>query len=166
MNELEQMQRVGGASADDAVINDAWSVLSADKPVPEMDFERLHDYRIGRLKAEMRKADVAMLVLINPSSLRYAADYESYQLFQAHMPGAYMFCRSTVQLSCTALTAGWRTGVFRTDRGDRSLFLTPVPSNPKPRVFSPTMPFVSSRRLAVTTVASRLNLSNRARPRR
>ena len=107
MNELEQMQRVGGASADDAVINDAWSVLSADKPVPEMDFERLHDYRIGRLKAEMRKADVAMLVLINPSSLRYAADYESYQLFQAHMPGAYMF----LPLDGPAVMYGSNSGV-------------------------------------------------------
>ena len=91
MSEFEHMRSEGGASADDAIVNNAWSLLSSEKPVPAIDFERLHNYRTERLKAEMRAADVAMLILINPSSLRYAADYESYQLFQAHMPGAYMF---------------------------------------------------------------------------
>ena len=90
-DEFEQMQRVGGAHADDAIINDAWSVLSDETPAPEINFERLYGYRMGQLKAHMGKADVGLLVLINPSSLRYAANYASYQLFQAHIPAAYMF---------------------------------------------------------------------------
>lgn len=91
MKEFEHMEQAGGASADDAVINDGWSVLSDDKPVPEIDFGRLYEYRTDQLKSEMRKADVGLLVLINVSSLRYAADYASYQLFQAHMPEPYLF---------------------------------------------------------------------------
>ena len=91
MKEFEQMQQLGGASADDAIINDAWSELSDDTPMPEIDFGRLYNYRMDRLKAEMGKAGVSLLVLINPSSLRYAADYASYQLFQAHIPATYMF---------------------------------------------------------------------------
>lgn len=91
MNEFDQLYRAGGASADDAIVNDAWSELGDDSPVPEIDFERLYDYRVERLKEQMRLADVDLLILINPSSLRYAADYASYQLFQAHIPATYLF---------------------------------------------------------------------------
>ena len=91
MNEFDQLYRAGGASADDAIVNDAWSELGDDAPVPEIDFERLYDYRVERLKEQMRLADVDLLILINPSSLRYAADYASYQLFQAHIPTTYLF---------------------------------------------------------------------------
>lgn len=91
MKAFQHMRDEGGASADDAVIRDAWSELRQDRAAPEIDVQRLARYRIARLVAEMRKADVAMLILVNPSSLRYAADYDAYQLFQAHIPAAYMF---------------------------------------------------------------------------
>ena len=111
MKEFEHMVEAGGASVDDAVINDAWSVLSDTEAAPEIDFARLYDYRTARLKAEMRKADVALLVMINPSSLRYAADYDSYQLFQAHMPATYMF----LPLEGPAVMFGSNAGL--SDRG-------------------------------------------------
>ena len=45
MNEFEHMEQAGGASVDDAVINDEWSVLSDDTPAPEIGFARLYEYR-------------------------------------------------------------------------------------------------------------------------
>ncbi|MEO0329444.1 MAG: Xaa-Pro peptidase family protein [Pseudomonadota bacterium] len=76
---------------DRSILEDAWSDLRRFKEVPEIDFDRLHAYRTKRLRAEMQKADVALLILINPISLRYAIDYSSYQLFQSHIPETYLF---------------------------------------------------------------------------
>ena len=39
----------------------------------------------------MRKADLAALVMVNPVSLRYAANYSTYSLFQSRIPSTYLF---------------------------------------------------------------------------
>ena len=73
------------------VTHDNWSDLSKVRPIPDIDFDRLHDYRMTRLKNELRKADAAMCMLISPVSLRYAVNYRCYGLFQAHIPTSYAF---------------------------------------------------------------------------
>ena len=49
------------------------------------------DIGLARLQNELKRNDAAMCVLVNPISLRYAADYRSYALFQAHIPTTYLF---------------------------------------------------------------------------
>ncbi len=61
------------------------------RPMPDIDFARLHQYRMTRLKDELKKAGAAMCLLISPVSLRYAVDYRCYGLFQSHIPTSYAF---------------------------------------------------------------------------
>ncbi len=58
---------------------------------PEIDTERLYRYRTARLREALRRHDAAMAMLVNPVSLRYAADYRTYPLFQSHIPSTYLF---------------------------------------------------------------------------
>jgi len=60
-------------------------------PVPEINLRAMRRYRLERLRAEMRSADVPLCVLTNPVSMRYATDYRNYQLFQSRIPIAYLF---------------------------------------------------------------------------
>ena len=78
-------------STDQMLSNDNWSDLSQFRDKPEIDAQRLQDYRMGRLQAVIRKAGVALCVLVNPISLRYAVDYRNYALFQSHIPTTYLF---------------------------------------------------------------------------
>ncbi len=59
-------------------------------PAPTVDLGRLRSHRVGRLRAQMAEHDVAAIVLTNPVSLRYAADWREYALFQAHIPTYYL----------------------------------------------------------------------------
>ena len=77
--------------ADTMVQADGWSDLSRYREMPEIDFDRMHRYRIARIRAELKHNDAAMCVLVSPISLRYAADYRSYALFQSHIPTTYLF---------------------------------------------------------------------------
>ncbi len=58
---------------------------------PEIDMGRLYRYRTGRLREALERHDAAMVMLVNPVSLRYAADYRTYPLFQSHIPSTYLF---------------------------------------------------------------------------
>jgi Xaa-Pro dipeptidase len=80
-----------GPSPDQFVASDDWSDLRQFRPMPDIDMARLHAYRTRRLKDEIRRADAALCLLVNPVSLRYAADYSSYALFQSHVPTTYVF---------------------------------------------------------------------------
>ena len=73
------------------VSDDNWSDLKQFQEMPEIDTDRLHRYRTERLRAEMRKHDVAMCVMVNPISLRYAINYRNYALFMSHIPSTYLF---------------------------------------------------------------------------
>ena len=71
--------------------DDNWSDLSQYQQKPEINSERLQAYRMGRIKACMREAEVALCVLVNPISLRYAVEYRNFSLFQSHIPTIYLF---------------------------------------------------------------------------
>ena len=85
------MQHHEPPSPDELVLNDGWSDLRQFRALPEIDRDRLCRYRIGRLREQMRIADVAALVIVNPVSLRYAVDYSTYALFQSRIPSTYLF---------------------------------------------------------------------------
>jgi Xaa-Pro dipeptidase len=76
---------------DRLISDDNWSDLSQFREKPEIDFERMQAYRMQRLKSCMRDAGVALCVLVNPISLRYAVEYRNYALFQSHIPTTYLF---------------------------------------------------------------------------
>ena len=76
---------------DQMVAQDDWSDLSRFREIPEIDRERMHQYRTGRLHAEMQKHEVALCVMVSPISLRYALDYRNYAAFMSHIPCTYLF---------------------------------------------------------------------------
>jgi len=78
-------------SLDKHISHDNWSDLRQFRDLPEIDFKRLHAYRLARIRNELKKSGAAMCILHNPVSLRYAVDYDCYQLFQARIPQAYVF---------------------------------------------------------------------------
>ena len=63
---------------DRMVLEDTWSDLRRHREVPEIDFDRMHAYRLERLKNALRKSGAAVCILVNPISLRYAVDYRNY----------------------------------------------------------------------------------------
>jgi len=78
-------------SPDRMVLLDDWSDLTQFRPMPDIDLERLHNYRQSRLKSEMRKHDVGLCIMMSPISLRYAVNYRNYALFMSHIPSTYLF---------------------------------------------------------------------------
>lgn len=58
---------------------------------PSVDLTRLRAYRLDRIRAQLRAADVAFCVIGNPISLRYAVDCREYQGMQARIPLMYLF---------------------------------------------------------------------------
>ena len=58
---------------------------------PSVDLPRLRAYRLERIRAQLRAADVAFCVIGNPISLRYAVDCREYQGMQARIPLMYLF---------------------------------------------------------------------------
>ena len=82
---------MSGLSPDRLVAQDDWSDLRRHMEMPEIDFGRLHAYRMDRLKAALARTGAAMCVLVNPISLRYAVDYATYALYQSHIPTTYLF---------------------------------------------------------------------------
>jgi len=78
-------------SPDLMMLQDNWSELGRIRQMPEIDLERLHEYRMGRIRDGLRDTGAAMCLLVNPVSLRYAVNYRAYALFQSHIPTAYLF---------------------------------------------------------------------------
>lgn len=76
---------------DQAVLNETWSDLSQFRELPEINVERLRQYRFDRIREQLRMQNAAMCVLVNPICLRYAVDYPNYALFQSHIPSTYLF---------------------------------------------------------------------------
>ena len=76
---------------DHSVLNDNWSDLSRVRPLPEIDFGRLHAYRIGRVRKCLADAGASMCLLVSPISLRYTLDFRQFALFQSHVPSSYVF---------------------------------------------------------------------------
>lgn len=64
-------------------------------PPPAFSPDLLLAHRRARLVEQMHMHDVSLLVLANPVSLRYAAEWREYALFQAHIPTYYLFFDAT-----------------------------------------------------------------------
>jgi len=73
------------------ISSDDWSDLSKFQQPEPVDDDRLHAWRLSRLREKLLENDAAMCMLVSPVSLRYAVDYRDYPLFQSHMPQAYVF---------------------------------------------------------------------------
>lgn len=110
--------------------------LSADEQ------QQLRDYRLARLRAQMEADDIALCILNDPISLRYAADFCEYQLFQSHIPTAYLFVPLTGELvmHCAAHREPPTIGEYR-----RADFLTAFDGGPDLRD--------NSRRFAANVIA-------------
>ncbi|ESX09701.1 peptidase M24 [Mesorhizobium sp. LSJC265A00] len=80
-----------GPGPDGLILRDDWSDLRKFRPMPDIDFKRLDGYRKGRLRSAMREAGVALCVLVSPITIRYAVDYNTFPLFQSHIPVTYLF---------------------------------------------------------------------------
>ena len=76
---------------DSLILNDTWSDVHASYDLKNPDLERLHTYRQTQLRRSMADHDVACLIQHSPISLRYAIDYQTYALYQSHMPETYLF---------------------------------------------------------------------------
>ncbi|RVD24973.1 aminopeptidase P family protein, partial [Mesorhizobium sp. M4A.F.Ca.ET.020.02.1.1] len=83
--------KVASPDPDGFLLRDNWSDLRQFRQMPDIDFQRLDKYRKGRLRAAMRASDVAMCVLVSPITIRYAIDYNTFPLFQSHIPVTYLF---------------------------------------------------------------------------
>jgi len=76
---------------DKLILEDNWSDLSRYRTLPDIDHQRMHDYRVGRLKAQMHIFDVDALIMVNPLSMRYANNTRSYSIFAMHVPHTLLF---------------------------------------------------------------------------
>lgn len=76
---------------DAMIAQDGWSDLRQYRDLPDIDMDRLLDYRTKRIREQMELNDVAALVMVNPLSLQYAVNYDSYQLYQSRIPTTYVF---------------------------------------------------------------------------
>ena len=65
---------------------------------PDVDLDRVAAWRLGRLRDQLQRADAALAVLTSPVSLRYAADFREYALFQSHIPMFYAFVAADGQV--------------------------------------------------------------------
>ena len=57
---------------DRLVLDDDWSDLARLREMPQIDFERMARYRMARIKQQLELHDAALVLLVNPISLRYA----------------------------------------------------------------------------------------------
>lgn len=73
------------------VLQDDWSDLKQFRQMPEIDLDKMHRYRMSRLKTEMQRRDVGLCVMVSPISLRYAVNYRNYAAFMSHIPSTYLF---------------------------------------------------------------------------
>ena len=76
---------------DALILADDWSDLAQHRQPEPVDDNRLHRWRLARLREQLEKTGTAMCLLVSPVSLRYAVNYRDYPLFQSHMPQTYAF---------------------------------------------------------------------------
>ncbi len=79
-----------------------------DTEPPLVDFARMHLRRIARLRAEIARADVAGVVLIDLTYQRYATGIRDFALFQAHFPCSFVFVPATGPVVYSGTPSGRR----------------------------------------------------------
>ena len=84
--------------------------------------EALCAYRLQRIRNQMQAHDIALCILSNPVSLRYAVDFDEYLLFQSHIPTSYLFLPLSGPLVLHGATRTSFPGVTEYRRPD---FITP-----------------------------------------
>src|SRR5262245_43094161 len=77
----EMNYRMGKAAASDKVARQHGAMEYTEAPV---DLDAVRQYRLGRLRNEMRKRDVAGLLLFDQISTRYATDATNMQVWCSH----------------------------------------------------------------------------------
>lgn len=60
-------------------------------PPPDIDVSVLRNYRLNRIREQLKAADCPLAILANPVSLRYATDVREYAMFQSRIPTYYLF---------------------------------------------------------------------------
>lgn len=73
--------------------------LISEPAISEVEFAQMYHYRLDRIKQAMAKQNVALCLLTNPVNMRYAADFNEYQLFQAHIPTASLLISADHQVT-------------------------------------------------------------------
>lgn len=56
-----------------------------------IDMERMRLYRLGRIREQLQKQDLAACVLLTPYSIRYATGLRNCALYQTHILAGYLF---------------------------------------------------------------------------
>lgn len=57
---------------------------------PEIDLTALGQYRLNRVRQQLKNQDIPVCIIVSPTNLRYAVDFREYQLFQSHIPMYYL----------------------------------------------------------------------------
>ena len=146
------------STAPDAMIlSENWSDLRQYRALPDIDMQRLLEYRTGRIREQMRLHDVAALLIVNPLSLQYAANYDSYQLYQSRIPTTYLLM---AQDGPTIVFGGYGNSplIDREEPADFIAFLMPDPTSWTMRATWLTAWRAISKRLAPTIGGLRLNM--------
>ena len=58
---------------------------------PPVDLDSVRRYRIGRVRAELKKRDYAGIVLFDQLNTRYATDVTNMQIWCSHNENRYVF---------------------------------------------------------------------------
>ena len=56
-----------------------------------VDLVKMRAYRLGRLREQLVRNDIAACVLLSPYSIRYATGVRNCAIFQTHIPAGYLF---------------------------------------------------------------------------
>ncbi|MGH6952725.1 MAG: M24 family metallopeptidase [Alphaproteobacteria bacterium] len=56
-----------------------------------IDMVKLRAFRLGRVRAELKRRDYGACVLFDPLSIRYATGSRGHSVFLTHIPGRYLF---------------------------------------------------------------------------
>ena len=64
------------------------TITDTEAPI---DLVKMRAYRLGRLREQLKKQDIAACVLLSPYSIRYATGVRNCAIFQTHIPAGYLF---------------------------------------------------------------------------
>ena len=65
--------------------------LIPEPAINDAEFAQMYQYRLGRIRQMMSEQNVALCLLTSPVNMRYAVNFNEYQLFQSHIPTASLF---------------------------------------------------------------------------